>query len=97
MDGHYDSVEWDEHKSARTEELRGLSFEFAATLFLGDYVEEESRRPTLGERRFVAIGPVEDVILTVIWTPRGRARRIISARYASRKERRRYGNRSQET
>lgn len=97
MDEQYDSVEWDERKNAQTRELRGLSFEFAARLFLGDFIEEESQGGRLREQRFIATGSVDDVVLTVVWTPRGRARRIISARYASRKERRRYGNRAQET
>ncbi|MBV8638432.1 MAG: BrnT family toxin [Candidatus Eremiobacteraeota bacterium] len=45
----------------------------------------------------MAIGMVNGIILTVVWTPRGTARRIISARRASRKERRRYyAHRSQE-
>lgn len=85
-----DGVEWDEAKSARNEERRGFGFDFAAQLFRGDYIEQESRGRDFGEPRFVAIGLVEGEIVTVIWTPRGSIRRIISARPASRRERRIY-------
>ena len=43
------------------------------------------------ERRFIAIGIVEGSTIAVVWTPRGSDRRIISARKASRKERKQYG------
>jgi uncharacterized DUF497 family protein len=37
---------------------------------------------------------LQDCILVVVWTPRGKAQRIISARRASKRERERfYGNR----
>ncbi len=90
MDGEFDGVEWDERKSARNALLRGFGFDFAAHVFLGDYLEEENRNEDFGEQRFVAVGAVGSVILAVIWTPRGSCRRIISARPASRRERKIY-------
>lgn len=41
-----------------------------------------------GELRYLTTGVVEGLTLTVVWTPRGRRRRIISARVASGRERR---------
>ena len=94
----FHSVEWDEEKSQRNDMVRGFDLAYAAQLFRGAYVEEESRTRGFGERRFVAIGVVDGLILTVVWTPRNTARRIISARRASRKERRYYYvHRSEET
>ena len=90
MSDAFDSVEWDKGKSLRNDVLRGFSFAYAAQIFLGPHIEEESRNCESGERRFVAIGVVDDLILTVVWAPRATARRIISARRASRKERRRF-------
>jgi len=78
MDHDYDSVEWDEHKSAENGLFRGFGFDLAAQLFLVDYVEWESRGRDFGEQRFISIGPVEGRMLAVIWTPRGSSRRIIS-------------------
>jgi len=40
-----------------------------------------------GEQRIVATGKIEDGVLVVVYTRRGRRRRIISARPAKRKER----------
>ena len=90
LEGNFDSVEWDESKSNWNVKHRGFGFEFAADVFDDAYVESESCDQEFGEPRFVAIGCVDDLIVTVVWTPRGRNRWIISARPASRKERRIY-------
>ena len=90
MDDHYDSVEWDERKSTRNEAARGFGFNYAAQIFLGARIERENLSRHFGERRFVTTGMVGETMLTVVWTPRCTARRIISARNASRREKRRY-------
>jgi uncharacterized DUF497 family protein len=89
MSNQYDSFEWDEAKSERNRLLRGFGFAYASRVFLDRYVEEESQGD-FDERRFVATGRVDEIIITVVWTPRDAARRIISAWRASRRERRRY-------
>jgi len=89
VSGSFESVEWDAAKSEKNRLLRGFGFAYAARVFLEEYVEEESRG-NFGERRFVVTGAVDDLVLTLVWTPRGTARRIISARRASRSERRMY-------
>ena len=82
--------EWDDEKSRRNLDGRGFDFAFAARIFEGDTLEREDARRDYGERRVVAIGRVEDLTLTVVYTPRGDAARIISARRANRRERRAY-------
>jgi uncharacterized DUF497 family protein len=69
--------EYDDDKSKRTFYDRRIDFDFAARVFDGEFIEYEDRRKDYGEKRFVVIGPI------------GR-RRIISARRASRRERRAY-------
>jgi uncharacterized DUF497 family protein len=86
----FEGFEWDAAKSDATFVERGLDFEAAARVFGGDYLERESTRPEHGERRYVVTGEVEGFAVTVVWTPRGRRRRIVSARPASRQERRLY-------
>jgi hypothetical protein len=86
----YEYFEWDEAKSERCAALRGFDFEFASRIFAGPFFEREDRRQTYGEPRFVATGEVDGLVVTVIWTPRASARRIISAWPASRQERRMY-------
>jgi uncharacterized protein len=80
--------EWDEAKSRRNLNERGFGFEYAARVFLGPTLERPDNRREYGEVRIQAIGRVADDILFVVYTDRGDARHIISARLASRKERR---------
>jgi len=83
---------WDARKSDRN--LRGRDFEFAAQMFDGPTLEREDRRRDFGERRVVALGRVEGITLTVVYTDRAGVgeieRRIISARVSSRHEREAY-------
>ena len=81
------AFEWDAAKSARNETARGLSFELAVLLFEGPTLETVDGRRAYGETRIRAIGRIGDVILACVYTDRGENRRIISLRYASRKER----------
>ncbi|HET9028636.1 MAG TPA: BrnT family toxin [Candidatus Aquilonibacter sp.] len=98
MDREFDGIEWDERKSAETTARRGFGFEVAADVFADDYIEAESSGRDFGEQRYLAIGRVDNLIVTVIWTPRGRNRRIISARLSSKKERAIYhGHREEKT
>lgn len=80
--------EWDEAKSRRTLSGRGLSFDYAARVFLGPTVEKADDRRDYGEVRTQAIGRVGGDVLFVVYTDRGDVRHIISARLANRKERR---------
>jgi uncharacterized DUF497 family protein len=79
--------EWDQGKSERNLRERGFDFEFVTRIFDGPIIEEEDRRRDYGENRIVATGKTEDGVFVVIYTWRGRRRRIISARPASRRER----------
>jgi uncharacterized DUF497 family protein len=83
--------EWDEAKSRRNFRERGFDFEFGTRIFDGPCIEEEDARRDYGERRIVAAGKIEDGVFVVVYTWRGRRRRIISARPAKRKERDDYG------
>ena len=79
--------EFDEAKSLNNLRERGFDFDFAARIFENPVIEFEDNRRDYGEVRFVAIGCVNDVCLTIVYTWREHHRRIISARRASRKER----------
>jgi uncharacterized DUF497 family protein len=56
-------------------------------MFDGPIIEEEDLRKDYGENRIVATGKIDDGVFVAIYTWRGRRRRIISARPASRRER----------
>ena len=87
-------LSWDSVKSATNAVQRGFDFTHAARVFAGFTLEYEDNRRDYGERRISAIGRVDGVDLTVIYTDRVvgavHERRIISARRSSRRERERY-------
>ena len=79
--------EWDLSKSRLNEAERGLPFELAILMFDGPVLERVDDRRGYGEVRVRAIGSVEGVTLQCLYTMRGAVCRIISLRYANRKER----------
>ena len=77
----------DEAKSQRTFFERGFGFDYAVGIFDDLTLESRDDRRDYGEIRMQAIGRINNDILFVVYTDRGDARHIISARLASRKER----------
>lgn len=86
-------IEFDEIKERDNIRKRGLSFSTAALVFADPNRIELYDDREYDEERWATIGMVED-ILTVIYTVRdhGNTYRIISARKATKKERRIYEN-----
>ena len=87
--------EWDSAKAANNLRKHGVSFQTATRIFADPNALMEQNRIQEGERRWQAIGVVEGfVMLLVAHTLReengGDVIRIISARRATRQERRRY-------
>jgi uncharacterized DUF497 family protein len=84
--------EWDPQKAAASLAKHGVSFEEASTVFgdpLGKIVDDP--RHSVGEKRFVLLGhSQEQQLLAVMFTDLGEAIRLISARIATRRERREY-------
>jgi uncharacterized DUF497 family protein len=85
--------EWDESKNKSNREKHGIDFNDAKEVF-----KDENRKtsPDLrvdyGEDRWVTIDKLIDTIIVVIYTIRETTYRIISARYAKKKERETYNN-----
>ncbi|MDR3497125.1 MAG: BrnT family toxin [Ancalomicrobiaceae bacterium] len=79
--------EWDDAKSDRTRQERGFGFDDAALIFEGPVIEWRDERQQWGEVRMVAVGELSGRLITVVYTDRAEARRIISARVARKKER----------
>lgn len=83
--------EWGEAKNLRNIEKHGLSFETAARIFKGLVLTAPDTRNDYGEPREISVGRLDEVvILCVAHTDRRGVIRIISARRASRKERKRF-------
>ena len=85
--------EWDDAKSDRCLVERGFAFVFAAYAFRDpNRIVERDRRLDYGEDRYRLIGAIGDRVFVLIYTLRGSAIRIISARQANKKEVRQYGH-----
>ena len=82
--------EWDATKNQRNIEKHGIDFADAVRIFENPTIEVVDNRRDYGEKRVVAMGTVENITLCVVYTARGGTRRVISARRASRRERRTY-------
>lgn len=79
-------VEWDDEKNKINKKKHGISFEDAALVFLDDNrFDDYDEFHSDDEDRIKTIGKVGK-ILAVIYTERIEKYRIISARYATRKE-----------
>lgn len=82
--------EWDEEKNRRNAAKHGVRFEVAVRIFDGrvlTHLDEGDH----DEIREISIGMVGAVVtLTVVHTDRNGRTRLISARMATRSERRRY-------
>jgi uncharacterized DUF497 family protein len=84
---------WDDIKRQRNISLHGLDFATAAEKFqFLDALIEPSHPARDGRPRFTAIGPLDDDLITIVFSPPlgTEAISIISMRRASRKERKRY-------
>jgi uncharacterized DUF497 family protein len=82
-----DAFEWDKPKAAENYAKHGVDFETACQVFRDPFaVERLDDREDYGEDRFVLIGIVEDVVLTVVYMERDGRFRLISARRATRHE-----------
>ncbi len=82
--------EWDAAKNDANVSKHAVSFQDAIKIFEGPVLEGPDERRDYGEDRIIAIGMLDDIELTVVYTTRGESRRIISARRAHRRERKAY-------
>ncbi len=86
--------EWDAKKAALNLRKHGISFSFAARVFLDDHrIERLDDREDYGENRFVVIGLINGAEIVVVYALREDAIRIISARKADDDEIETYWNR----
>ena len=85
--------EWDEAKNQTNKAKHGVRFEEASKIFRNPVLEKEDKRRDYGEPRYVVLCPLQDVLVHVTYTVRGGNIRLISARRASRREKRDYERR----
>lgn len=84
---------WDPSKNLRNQKNHGVSFEEAVELFRSgvDYLEMFDEAHSTTEDRFIAIGPIARGMVLVVSTEQDdETTRIISARWATKRERELY-------
>jgi uncharacterized protein len=87
--------EWDEAKRKANLAKHQIDFFDAASMWTKDVIDPAFSRKIGEEARVVALGIIGDaeIIIAVVYTLRGSAKRLISARRARRHERRNYADR----
>jgi len=82
--------EWDEEKNLANQRKHGISFEEASTIFGGPLLslEDEGHQSEVRVRSYGLLGGV--VVVCVVHTDRDGVIRIISARKATRNERKHF-------
>jgi uncharacterized DUF497 family protein len=83
-------ITYDAEKRSWTLEHRRVDFEDAVHVFAGPEVTIEDDRRDYGETRYQTYGLLGGRLVTLVWTPRGDARHIISMRKANDREKRKF-------
>jgi uncharacterized DUF497 family protein len=85
--------EWDSVKAASNLAKHGVRFEVAVRLFDDPgHADLDASHDEDGEPRRKAVGRIEGRLFTLVYTMRGEATRIISARASNAMEKRRYAD-----
>jgi len=82
--------EWDEGKRQSNLQKHGVDFDKIKPIFDGQTVEWVDNRRNYGETRTNLLGQIKGDIFCVTYTKRNSKYRIISARRANSRERRKY-------
>lgn len=83
-------LEWHATKRRANYAKHCLDFRDAAKVFQGITLTAEDDRQDYGEKRFISIGLLDDMVVVVVYTERSEKIRIISMRKANHRERKAY-------
>lgn len=84
--------EWDEKKARSNLSKHGISFEEAAEVFFDPFYQSGDASANREQRDFIIGYSLAPRLLLVVYLERGERMRIISARQATRQERKLYEN-----
>jgi uncharacterized protein len=79
-------ITFDPIKSQTALSERGLNFADAAIVFAGPTITVQDTRRDYGEQRFQTVGFLADRMVMIVWTPRNKARHVISMRKCNDRE-----------
>jgi len=71
-------ITFDQAKRDRVFADRGLAFEDAAVVFVGETITVEDRRVAYGETRYQTVGFLFGRMVMVVWTLRGAVRQLFA-------------------
>lgn len=84
------TITYDPDKNKKNLALRGISFDRAAEFEWSSALLVEDTRKDYGERRFQALGFIEERLHVLVFTPRAGNVHVISLRKANQREVKRY-------
>ncbi|MCB0197023.1 MAG: BrnT family toxin [Anaerolineae bacterium] len=84
--------EWDDNKAKSNLRKHGVSFEEAAEVFFDPFYQSGDASANQEQRDFIIGYSLAPRLLLVVYVERGERTRIISARQATRQERKLYEN-----
>ena len=76
----------DPAKREWTLRVRDLDMLRGKEIFAGLHLTRDDDRHDYGESRFITVGWLDARLVAFVWTPRGKARRIISMRHCHERE-----------
>jgi len=85
--------EWDKRKCKSNINKHGIDFADITEVFNLPHLVKEDTRHDYGERRWIILGKMNDIIVIIVFTVRKNIIRIISARKANKNERKIYHER----
>ena len=84
------ALEWDNNKNKINIDKHGIDFFDAHKIFQNPIITKIDDRTDYQEKRWIGIGKLEQVIVVLVYTQRGKNVRIISIRKANNIERKIY-------
>lgn len=86
----YQNFEWDSEKSLANLQKHNIDFYNACSMFSGIIVPIKTIITENNEIRYLCVGELNGIYFAVVYTMRGKRKRIISVRRAMENERRFY-------
>jgi uncharacterized DUF497 family protein len=80
------AIEFDDAKDAKNRAKHGISLKRAEDMDIDEAVTREDARFDYGERRWVAVGPIDGQLYVLVYTKKSAKVRAISLRPATEKE-----------
>jgi uncharacterized DUF497 family protein len=88
--------EWDENKNIGNIKKHGIDFKDSLKIFSNTMITKVDNRKNYKEKGWISLGNLENIIVILVYTKRGKIIRIISIRKANKSERKIYYDRINE-